>query len=133
MEILATEAEGVEFGMINEVIVAKDGLIYFTDSTSKYNLNIYWQNIEGTAYGRMRVVDPNTKSTKVLLRDLYFANGMALSKSEDNLNFCESIIERCSKYFLRGFKKGTTTILIDNLPGSPDNIDSNNAIDTEPP
>lgn len=42
MEILVIEVEGVEFGMINEVIVVKDGLIYFIDFMFKYNFNIYW-------------------------------------------------------------------------------------------
>lgn len=79
----------------------------------------------------MRVVDFNMKFIKVLLRDLYFVNGMVFFKFEDNFNFCELIIERCLKYFFRGFKKGMMIIFIDNLFGLLDNIDSNNVIDIE--
>jgi sugar lactone lactonase YvrE len=34
IEVLATEADGVPFGFTNDVDIAPDGTIYFTDASS---------------------------------------------------------------------------------------------------
>ncbi|KAG0602721.1 hypothetical protein M758_10G036200 [Ceratodon purpureus] len=128
--ILTTEAEGVKFGLIDEVIVASDGLIYFTDATSKYPLATWWYDVlEARPHGRVMVYNPVTKSTKVLIKDLQFANGITLSKSEEHLIFCETTRARVNKHYLKGPKKGKTETFIDNLPGHPDNIHRNKAGD----
>lgn len=120
----------MKFGLIDEAIVASDGLIYFTDASSKYNLSIWWYDVlEARPHGRLMVYNPTTKSTTVLLKGLQFANGISLSKTEEYLIFCETTLARLSKYYLKGPKKGTTEIFIDNLPGHPDNVHSNKAGD----
>ncbi|KAJ0090484.1 hypothetical protein Patl1_13611 [Pistacia atlantica] len=58
----------------------------------------------------------------MLLDGLGFTNGVALSKYEDYLVFCETWKFRCCKYWLKGETKGETETLIENLPGGPDNI-----------
>lgn len=128
--ILSTEAEGVKYGLIDEVIVASDGLIYFTDGTYKYPLATWWYDLlEGKPHGRLLVYDPKTNTTSVLVKNIQFANGVALSKSEDYLLYCESTTARVIKLHLKGSNKGKSEVFINNLPGHPDNIHRNKAGD----
>lgn len=123
MELLADEAEGLKFKITDDVVVAEDGMIYFTDASHKYSLHEFEKDIlEGRPYGRLISFDPVSKRTKVLLRDLYFPNGIALSPHQDYLVFCETSMMRCRKYYIQGKKKGHVEKFIDNLPGMPDNI-----------
>ncbi|XVF18128.1 hypothetical protein REPUB_Repub10bG0185500 [Reevesia pubescens] len=123
MELLADEAEGLKFKFTDGVDVAKDGIIYFTDASYKYNLNEARQDfLEGRPYGRLLSFDPVSKRTRVLLGDLYFPNGIAVSPHQDCVVFCETSMRRCRKYYIQGKKKGHVEKFIDNLPGMPDNI-----------
>jgi len=101
----------------------KTGKIYFTDASSKWNLNqVITGQLEGAPYGLLLEYDPHTKETVVLATDLYFANGVALSPDEDILYFCETFVSSISKLWLSGPKKGKIEPLISGLPGSPDNL-----------
>ncbi|XVE87517.1 hypothetical protein DITRI_Ditri18aG0124200 [Diplodiscus trichospermus] len=91
IELLADEAEDLKFKLTDDVDVAKDGMIYFTDASHKYGLHEFiWDILEGRPYGRLMSFDPVSKRTKVLLSDLYFANGIALSPDQHYLLFCET-------------------------------------------
>ncbi|OVA03005.1 Strictosidine synthase [Macleaya cordata] len=123
VQLLTDEADGLKFRLTDGVDVAEDGVIYFTDASYKYNLTEHLLDIlEGRPYGRLMSFDPATNTTQVLVRDLYFANGVTLSPQNDFLIFCETLLRRCSKYQIRGEKKGSVDIFVDNLPGFPDNI-----------
>jgi hypothetical protein len=71
------------------------------------------------------VYDPKTNKTTTLLKNLYFANGVALSPDESFVLINETYMYRIQKYWLKGNKAGSSEIFIDNLPGFPDNISSN--------
>jgi len=123
VEVLATEAEGTKFGITDAAAVSKDGLIYFTDASVKYRLeNFVLDTLEGRPNGRILVYNPEDKSTNVLLRDLYFPNGIALSKNEEFLIFAETSMARLVKYHLR---EGRSEVINDALPGFPDNVHYN--------
>ncbi|XP_061998225.1 protein STRICTOSIDINE SYNTHASE-LIKE 5-like [Rosa rugosa] len=123
VELLTDEAEGVKFKLTDCVDVAKDGMIYFTDASYKNSVEDFiWEFLEGRPHGRLLSYNPSTKETKVLVRDLYFANGVAISPDQNYVIFCETFMKRCRKYHLQGEKKGSIESFIDNLPGSPDNI-----------
>ncbi|WCJ32788.1 strictosidine synthase-like 4 [Euphorbia peplus] len=122
IEVLTVEAEGKKFMLTDGVEVANDGKIYFTDASSKYSLDEFtWDILEGRPYGRLLSYDPKTKVTKVLVRDLHFANGVTISPNQDYLVFCETPMRRCRKYYIEGDKKGSLENFIE-LPGLPDNI-----------
>ncbi|XP_061998160.1 protein STRICTOSIDINE SYNTHASE-LIKE 4-like isoform X2 [Rosa rugosa] len=123
VELLTDEAEGVKFKLTDAVDVAKDGMIYFTDASYKYSFKDFiWDVLEGKPHGRLLSYDPTTKETKVLVPDLYFGNGVAVSPDQNFVIFCETVMRRCKKYYLQGEKKGNVENFIDNLPGTPDNI-----------
>ncbi|KAJ3681953.1 hypothetical protein LUZ60_014526 [Juncus effusus] len=123
IELLTKEAEGVKFGLTDCLDVANDGTIYFTDASYKYNLENYMlDTLEGRPYGRLMSFNLSTNQTVVLVRDLYFANGVSMAPDQNSLIFCETPLRRCKRYHIQGEKKGTVENFVENLPGLPDNI-----------
>ncbi|KAE8010719.1 hypothetical protein FH972_007062 [Carpinus fangiana] len=123
VELLTDEAEGQKFRTTDAVDVADNGIIYFSDASYKYSLSECALDIlEGKPHGRLLSYDPATKSTKVLLQNLYFANGVAVSPDQNYVIFCETPVRRCRKYHIQGKEEGRVDEFIDNLPGIPDNI-----------
>lgn len=123
MELLTDEAEGLKFKLTDGVDINLDGVLYFTDASYKYSLDEVFSDLfEGRPYGRFMSYDPSTKQTKVLLRDLYFPNGVTVSPDHNSVIFCETVMRRCKKYYIEGEKKGSVDTFIENLPGVPDNI-----------
>lgn len=128
IEVLATEAEGVPFVFTDDLDIASDGRIYFTDASSKFQQPDYLLDLlEGRPYGRLMVFDPASGTTEVLLKDLYFANGVALSQNEDFVLVNETYRYRIQRYWLKGDKAGTHDLFADNLPGMPDNLQGDRA------
>ncbi|KAL6993378.1 strictosidine synthase [Sarracenia purpurea var. burkii] len=91
IDLLTDEAEGVKFKLTDGVDVAENGVLYFTDASSKYRFEeVIWDALEGRPYGRFMSYDPSTQQTKVLVRDLYFPNGVAISPDQSFVVFCET-------------------------------------------
>lgn len=126
IQVLTNSAEGVPFKFTDDLDIASDGKIYFTDASSKWNQEAYMLDLfETRPYGRFMVYDPATKQTTVLMRDMYFPNGVALSQHEDFVLINETWRYRIWRYWLKGDLAETHDIFIDNLPGFPDGISSN--------
>ncbi|KAK2991933.1 hypothetical protein RJ640_027824, partial [Escallonia rubra] len=123
IKLLTDEAEGLKFKLTDHLDIADNGIIYFTDASSKYSLHeVFWDFLDGRPNGRFLSYDPSTKQTKVLVRDLYFANGVAVSPDQKFVIFCETTMRRCKRYDIQGEREGSVDIFVDNLPGMPDNI-----------
>ncbi len=126
MRTLAKAAEGAPLNFTNALDIASDGTIYFTDASTRYGQQDYlYDLLESKPHGRFMSYDPDTGQTKVLLKDLYFANGVALSRQEDFVLVCETYRYRIVRYWLAGPRAGTHEIFVDNLPGFPDNLCGN--------
>ncbi|PSF12304.1 gluconolactonase [Marinobacter fuscus] len=123
IRVLAREAEGTPFRFTDDVVVAKDGLIYFTDASSRFQQPDYMLDLlEMRPHGRLLRYDPALGQTDVLLRNLYFANGVALSPEGDYLLLNETWKYRILRHWLSGPRAGQTEVFADNLPGFPDNL-----------
>lgn len=126
IEVLATEAEGVPFRLTDGVDVARDGTIYFTDASFKFDVAHFLHDfLENRPHGRFMSYDRASGAVTVLLRDLHFANGVALSAQEDFVLVAETSRFRVIRYWLQGPRAGTHEVFIENLPGYPDNVTSN--------
>ena len=126
--VLTTEAEGVPFRFTDDLDIASDGTIYFSDASQRFEQPDYLLDLlEARPWGRLLSYDPATGVTKVLLKDLYFANGVALSANEDFVLVNETYRYRITRYWLKGAKAGTHDVFIDNLPGLPDNLQGDRA------
>ncbi|WP_111493856.1 SMP-30/gluconolactonase/LRE family protein [Marinobacter bohaiensis] len=120
---LSTEAEGLPFRFTDDVDIGPDGMIYFTDASSRFNQSQYRLDLlEMQPHGRLLRYNPATRKTDVLLRNLHFANGVAVSKDGSFLLVNETWKYRVLRYWLTGRNAGTAEVFIDNLPGFPDGV-----------
>lgn len=123
---LSTEAGGVPFGFTDDLDVGPDGTIYFSDASSEHGVWDYLHDLlEARPHGRLLAYDPATATTTVLLDELYFANGVAVSPAGDFVLVNETYRYRIRRYWLTGPKAGTSDLFIDRLPGYPDGVSSN--------
>ncbi|MFO1089932.1 MAG: SMP-30/gluconolactonase/LRE family protein [Hyphomicrobiales bacterium] len=107
----------------NDLDVAPDGKIYFTDSTTRYDAHDWaLDSIESRPTARLLVYDPKTGITKTLLDNYRYANGVCVAHDGKSILFAESWACRIHRYWLEGPKAGTAECIIRDMPGYPDNI-----------
>ncbi|WP_284740941.1 SMP-30/gluconolactonase/LRE family protein [Amycolatopsis sp. RTGN1] len=116
---LATSALGLDFVFCNNAAVASDGTVYFTDSSRRFGID-NWRDdlIEQTAGGRLLRRSPDG-SIDLLLDGLQFANGVALPPDESFVAVAETGAFSVSRVRL---SDGHRDVLIEDLWGFPDNI-----------
>src|SRR5258705_3703786 len=123
---LSTEAEGTKLGCVNDLDVASNGTIYFTEASYKYPMAQFTNDIlEHQPNGRLLAYDPKSQKTRTVLKELYFANGVAVSPDQSFVLVVETGLYRVRRIWLNGPKQGQAEVFIDNLPGFPDGISSN--------
>ncbi|CAH0690229.1 unnamed protein product [Spodoptera exigua] len=107
--------------LFNSVALAKNGDLYWTDSSSDFELKDGVISSLSDPSGRLLHYDAARNQSKVLLDDLWFANGVVVSPNNDFVVVCETFRSRLMKYYLSGPKKGQSEVFVDGLPGAPDN------------
>ncbi|WP_259753724.1 SMP-30/gluconolactonase/LRE family protein [Pseudomonas sp. GCEP-101] len=123
IRVLTDSADGIPFAFTDDLDIASDGRIYFSDASSRFHQPDYILDLlEARPHGRLLRYDPATGKTETLLKDLYFANGVALSQHEDFVLVNETYRYRITRYWLTGDKAGQHDVFVDNLPGLPDNL-----------
>lgn len=125
--VLTDQADGVPFRFTDDVDVADDGTVYFTDASSKFGPAMHARDdiIEHGGHGRFLRFDPATGTTTVLIDGLQFANGVALSGDEDFVLVTQTGSYNIVRYWLKGERAGEHEVFFDNLPGIPDGISGN--------
>lgn len=113
---------GRELHVCNNAAVAADGTVYFTDSTSRFELE-HWKAdlLEHTGTGRFLRRTPDG-ALDVLRTGLQFPNGVAIAPDESCVVYAEMWEYRLIRRWLTGDRAGESDVLADNLPGFPDNI-----------
>eukprot|EP00878_Enallax_costatus_P004230 GHUV01004460.1.p1 GENE.GHUV01004460.1~~GHUV01004460.1.p1 ORF type:complete len:457 (+),score=103.84 GHUV01004460.1:102-1472(+) len=132
----------------NDLDVAKDGSIYFTTSIDIHlhrNAQHYsrfthvpslearagfWDTVKGWGLGmcqgrpdgKLYRYNPKTKETHLLVKDLWYSNGVAVAEDDSYVVISETDRLRLLKYWLKGPKAGQLEVLIDSLPGTPDGM-----------
>ena len=123
IEVLSTGAAGVPFGFPDDVDVASDGRIYFSDASDRFGYGKHMLDLlEARPHGRLLRYDPASRKTELLLDGLYFANGIAVAADDSFVLVNETYRYRIRRYWLSGEKAGTSDIFADNLPGFPDGV-----------
>ena len=120
--ILANQVNGTPITYANDLDIASDGTIYFSDSSTKFTRGWPYDILEAKPYGRLLVYVPATKETRILKDGMYFANGVVLSEDESFLLVGETSRYRIARYWLTGLKAGTWDYFVENLPILVDNI-----------
>lgn len=127
VQVLTRSAAGVPFGFVDDVAVAGDGTIYFSDASTVFGPAGFGEDdvLMHAGLGRLLSYSPATGETQVLLAGLQFANGVALAADDAFVLVTESGNYDVVRYWLKGEKAGTHDVFIANLPGIPDNISGN--------
>ena len=129
---LLSEVEGQPLVYANNLAVGPDGTIYFSESSSKFGAESSSGTYEASlldimehgGHGRVFAFDPASGNIEVLLDKLNYANGVAVSEDGKFLLVSETGHYRILKHWLTGDDQGLTEVLLDNLPGFPDNLKS---------
>ena len=124
--VLTTSADNLPFRCTNDLDVAADGTIYFTDASSKFPLiNFKADILEHQPNGRFLAYDPKQKTTRTILNNLYFANGVAVSPDQSFVLVADTGRYQIWRVWLSGSQAGKSEIFVENLPGFPDGLSSN--------
>jgi ribose transport system permease protein len=109
--------------LADDLDIAPDGRIFFSEATIRYEMHSWPVDaLESRGNGRIICYDPRNGQTKTVLRGLIFPNGICLSYDKQSILFAESWACRVSRYWFDGPKAGKVEVVLDNLPGYPDNI-----------
>lgn len=121
--VLATGHGGRRFRFTDDVAIAQDGIIYFTDASDHFTVTDYrLEIVEHRPRGRVLAYDPQTRAVTLIADKLYFANGITLGPGDAYLVVTETSSYRLRRIWLTGDRRGDVETLVDNLPGFPDNV-----------
>lgn len=119
VRVLAEEALGRRLVFCNNAAVAADGTIYFTDSSDRFPIDRWREDlIEQTRSGRLLRRGPGGE-IDLLADGLQFANGVALAPDESFVAVAETGAFAVRRVWLDTLR---TDVLAGDLPGFPDNI-----------
>ncbi|MDQ0938554.1 SMP-30/gluconolactonase/LRE family protein [Streptomyces sp. V1I1] len=122
VEVLVDSVDGAPLRFCSNAAAAADGTVYFTTSSSRHGLSDWRADIvEHSPTGQLLRLVPNG-GTEVLLEGLQFANGVVLSADESYVAVAETGAYRLTRLWLTGPHTGRRDVLIDELPGFPDNL-----------
>ncbi|MFN4327467.1 MAG: SMP-30/gluconolactonase/LRE family protein [Limnobacter sp.] len=124
VKVLASQFEGQTMRFVDDVAVTPDGqAAYFSDASTKYGMDaVVIDLLEHGGHGRLYRYDFATHQVSLVKDALNFVNGVTLSKAGDAVVFTETGSYWVHRHWIAGPKAGQTEVLIDNLPGFPDNI-----------
>lgn len=108
---------------VDDLDIAEDGTIWFSDASMRFGFR---QNLldffEGSMTGRLLSYQPSTGEVRTHIDGLFFANGVALGPDDSFVLINETGLGRVHRLWLKGERAGQSDVFIDNLPGTPDNI-----------
>lgn len=123
---IAQRYEGRPIAFADDLDIAKDGTIYFTEASTRHGIDEFPLDFyEGKPTGRLFSFDPRSGQLQARLSNLAFANGVALGPDEEFVLVNETAAHRIARYWLKGPKQGVQDRFAENLPGYPDNISFN--------
>ena len=123
--ILTDEVDGRPIAYADDLDIDANGVIYFSDASTKFGAEAIGTTLaaslleimEHRGTGRLLAYDPSTKRTWVVKDGYVFSNGVAVTGEGDIL------MNETGTYQLHRISPdGTSRVIMDNLPGFPDNI-----------
>lgn len=123
--VLTDEVNGTPIAYADDLDIAEDGTIYFSDASTKFGAEAIGTTLaaslmeimEHQGTGRLLAYDPATKRTRIIRDGYVFSNGVAMTSDGDVL------MNETGTYQLHRISPdGSSRVIMDNLPGFPDNI-----------
>jgi sugar lactone lactonase YvrE len=122
IDVLTYEVNGQPMLFCNNAAVARDGTVYFSDSSQRFGIERWRAEIiEHSGTGRLLRRSPSG-SVSVVVDGLQFANGVALASDESFVAVAETGSYQVRRLWLTGPSAGSVDVLVSNLPAVPDNM-----------
>ena len=123
ISVLCTEAGSHPLGFTDDVDVDSQNVAWFSDASYKWeHQEVMNEVLESRPNGRLLKYDISTGECVVVLDELFFANGVAVSPDDSYVLVNETMRYRTKRVYVRGPRSGEVEVFIDNLPGFPDGI-----------
>jgi sugar lactone lactonase YvrE len=124
VQVLADrDRSGRRFTFADDVDLLPNGHILFTDASQRFALPVFELDaLEHGTTGALYEFDPATKQVARVSGGFSFANGVAAHHEGHYAFVNETWSYRVMRVWLDGPKRGKKEVVIDNLPGFPDNI-----------
>lgn len=130
LETLVDTVDGDPLIYANQLDVARDGTVYFSNSSDRFDpetmggtkptsVMTIWEQSE-TGYVARRLPDGTVEK---IAEGFVYTNGVALAPDESFLLIAETGRARVHKLWLSGPDAGNIEVLLDNLVGYPDNLE----------
>jgi len=109
--------------LADDLDIARDGRVFFSEATIRYDMHDWIVDaLEARGNGRLICYDPKDDSSRTVLSNLQFPNGICMVPDGQSLLFAETWGCRISRFYFDGPRKGKVEPVIPDLPGYPDNI-----------
>jgi ribose transport system permease protein len=109
--------------LADDLDIAPDGRIFFSEATIRYDMHDWpYDALESRGNGRIISYDPGSQTTRTVIRNLQFPNGVCMAGDGQSFFFAETWGCRINRYWFDGPKRGQREIVIPDLAGYPDNI-----------
>ncbi|MBN9550240.1 MAG: SMP-30/gluconolactonase/LRE family protein [Alphaproteobacteria bacterium] len=109
--------------LADDLDIAPDGRIFFSEATIRFDMSEWMVDaLEARGNGRIICFDPRTSSTRTVISNLRFPNGICMARDGQSFFFAETWGCSISRYWFDGPKRGRREVVIPDLPGYPDNI-----------
>ncbi|MBU2547097.1 MAG: SMP-30/gluconolactonase/LRE family protein [Proteobacteria bacterium] len=128
--LLTDQADGLPILYADDVDVAANGKIYFSDASTRFGAKEFGGTLEASLFeimehgasGRLLVYDPATRKTATVHKGFAFANGVAVSPDQNFVLVNDTGSYRVVRVWIDGPKKGQAEDFSGPLPAFPDNI-----------
>jgi len=108
--------------MADDLDIAPDGTIFFTDATKRYDIENWGLDLlEGRPNGRLLSYDPATRKTRTVCDNLLFPNGVCLTHDGRHLLVASTWDCSILIFDLARLSDGPR-VFLGGLPGYPDNV-----------
>ncbi len=129
VRLLADSVDGTRIEFADDLDVAANGRVYFSDASTKFGLRgqsdmdaSVLDLLEHGGHGRLLEWDPATGRASVVVSGIEFANGVAMAPDQQAVLLCETGRYRILRVGVVGEARGLVTPVLEALPGFPDNI-----------
>jgi sugar lactone lactonase YvrE len=121
--VLANEADGEPVTFADNLDVDGSGTVWFSAPTREHTLAQVTLDVwDSRPSGRLLRYDPQERKARVVLDNLFYANGVAVAQDDSFVLVAEFLAFRITRYWLTGERAGSHEVFVDGLPGYPDNI-----------
>ena len=130
LTLLTNTVDGTPIAYADDVDIGPDGVVYFSDASVKFGAKSIGGTMQASLLeimehgktGRVLAYDPRDKSTRIIADGFSFSNGVAMAADGQSIWVNETGTYSLHRIFIDGPRKGEREVVLDNLPGFPDNI-----------